>query len=46
MYKVFVGDKPIILTSVVEKETNFKNYLLSTVNMAKVIRRLNRSIFK
>ena len=41
MYKVFVGDKPIILTSVVEKETNFKNYLLSTVNMAKVIRRLN-----
>lgn len=43
MYKVFVGDKPIILTSVVEKETNFKNYLLSTVNMAKVIRRLNRT---
>ena len=43
MYKVFVGDKPIILTSVVEKKTNFKNYLLSTVNMAKVIRRLNRT---
>ncbi len=43
MYKVFVGDKPIILTSVVEKETNFKNYLLKTVNMAKVIRRLNRT---
>ena len=43
MYKVFVGDKPIILTTVVEKETNFKNYLLNTVNMAKVIRRLNRT---
>ena len=43
MYKVFVGDKPIILTTIVEKETNFKNYLLSTVNMAKVIRRLNRT---
>ena len=43
MYKVFVGDKPIILTTVVEKETNFKNYLLKTVNMAKVIRKLNRT---
>ena len=43
MYKVFVGDKPIILTTVVEKETNFKNYLLKTVNMGKVIRRLNRT---
>lgn len=43
MYKVFVGDKPIILTNKVEKETNFKNYLLKTVNMAKVIRKLNRT---
>ncbi|WP_396601806.1 NUDIX hydrolase [Algibacter sp. R77976] len=43
MYKVFVGDKPIILTTVVENETNFKNYLLKTVDMAKVIRKLNRT---
>lgn len=43
MYKVFVGDKPIILTTVIEKETNFKNYLLKTVNMGRVIRRLNRT---
>lgn len=42
MYKVFVGDKPIILTTKVEQETNFKNYLLKTVNMAKVIRNLNK----
>ncbi|OEJ99072.1 NUDIX hydrolase [Flavivirga aquatica] len=41
MYKVFVGDKPIILTTVVEKESNFKNYLLKTVNIKKVIRKLN-----
>ena len=41
MYKVFVGDKPIVLTTVVEKETYFKNYLLKTVNMAKIIRKLN-----
>ncbi len=41
MYKVFVGDKPIILTTLVEQETNFKNYLLNTVNIGKVIRELN-----
>jgi ADP-ribose pyrophosphatase YjhB (NUDIX family) len=41
MYKIFVGDKPIILTTVVEQETNFKNYLLNTVNMGKVIKELN-----
>ena len=41
MYKIFVGDKPIILTTVVEQETNFKNYLLDTVNIGKVIRELS-----
>ncbi|MBD0830650.1 NUDIX hydrolase [Aestuariibaculum sediminum] len=41
MYKVFVGDKPIILTTKIEEETNFKNYLLDTVNIRKVIRELN-----
>ncbi|WP_372755565.1 NUDIX hydrolase [Mariniflexile sp.] len=41
MYKVFVGDKPIILTTKVEQETNFKNYLLDTVNIGKVIKELN-----
>lgn len=41
MYKVFVGDKPIILTTLVEQETNFKNYLLDTVNIGKVIKELN-----
>lgn len=40
MYKVFVGDKPMILTTKVEEETNFKNYLLDTVNIRKVIREL------
>ncbi|HLT53674.1 MAG TPA: NUDIX domain-containing protein [Flavobacteriaceae bacterium] len=41
MTKVFVNDKPIILTSVIEEETNFKNYLLNSVNIGKVIRELN-----
>ncbi|WP_142785455.1 NUDIX hydrolase [Changchengzhania lutea] len=43
MYKVFVGDKPIVLTTVVEKESNFKNYLLKTVNISKVIKELNKT---
>lgn len=43
MYKVFVGAKPIVLTTQVEKETNFKNYLLNTVNIRKVIKELNNT---
>ncbi len=42
MYKVFVGDKPIILTTQVEAETDFKNYLLKTVNIGKVIKELKQ----
>ncbi|WP_298237951.1 NUDIX domain-containing protein [uncultured Algibacter sp.] len=41
MYQVFVGDKPIVLTNKVELENGFRNYLLDTANMAKVIKRLN-----
>jgi 8-oxo-dGTP pyrophosphatase MutT (NUDIX family) len=41
MYKVFVNDKPIILTTKVKKEKHFKNYLLSTVNIGKIIKELN-----
>lgn len=40
MYKVFVGDKPIILTTLVEEENNFKNYLLKKVDINKVIKKL------
>ena len=46
MYKVFVNDKPIILTTKVEEETNFKNYLLSTVQIGKVIRELQTTSLK
>ena len=41
MYKVFVNDKPIVLTTNVEQETNFKNYLLNTANIGKLIKELN-----
>lgn len=43
MYKIFVGDKPIILTTVVAPETNFKNYLLETVVIEDVIKLLNQT---
>lgn len=46
MHRVFVGDKPIILTTVVEKEEGFKNYLLKTADMGRIIRKLNRTKLK
>ncbi|MFT5847523.1 MAG: 8-oxo-dGTP pyrophosphatase MutT (NUDIX family) [Psychroserpens sp.] len=46
MYHIFVNDKPIILTTKVEKEDGFKNFLLSTVNIGKVLRTLNSSDLK
>lgn len=46
MYRIFVNDKPIILTTEIEKEQGFKNYLLSTVNIGKVIKELNSSSIK
>lgn len=41
MYRVFVNDKPIVLTTVAESETYFKNYKLNDVKLPKVIRKLN-----
>jgi 8-oxo-dGTP pyrophosphatase MutT (NUDIX family) len=42
MYQIFVGDKPIILTTKVERETNFKNYLINSCNITKVLRDLRK----
>ncbi|WP_111309319.1 NUDIX hydrolase [Confluentibacter sediminis] len=41
MYKVFVNDKPIVLTTVEEPETYFKNYKLKQVKLSRIIRELN-----
>ncbi len=41
MHTIYVGDKPIILTSELNKESNFKSFLLKTVNIGKVIKTLN-----
>lgn len=46
MYKVFVNDKPIVLTTEVSKETDFKNYLLKTVKIGKVIKDLRKPSIK
>ncbi|WP_439151995.1 NUDIX hydrolase [Winogradskyella sp.] len=41
MYTIYVGNKPIILTTEIEKETNFKTFLLKSANIGKVIKLLN-----
>jgi ADP-ribose pyrophosphatase YjhB (NUDIX family) len=46
MYQIFVNDKPIVLTTQVEQEHDFKNYLLSKVNIGKVIKELNTTNLK
>ncbi|WP_138434798.1 NUDIX hydrolase [Winogradskyella algicola] len=46
MYTIYVGDKPIILTTKVEKETDFKSFLLKSVNIGKVIKILNSTDLK
>lgn len=37
MYKVFVNDKPLFLTSTVEKETDFQTFLLESVDIEQLI---------
>ncbi|MBF8150412.1 NUDIX domain-containing protein [Winogradskyella sp. F6397] len=46
MYTIYVGDKPIILTTEVKQETDFKSFLLKSVNIGKVIKTLNNSDLK
>ncbi|NNE32108.1 MAG: NUDIX domain-containing protein [Winogradskyella sp.] len=46
MYTIYVGDKPIILTSEHLRETDFKSFLLKTVNIGKIIKTLNKTDLK
>jgi 8-oxo-dGTP pyrophosphatase MutT (NUDIX family) len=46
MNTIYVGDKPIILTTEIKKETDFKSYLLKSVNIGKVIKKLNTTDLK
>jgi 8-oxo-dGTP pyrophosphatase MutT (NUDIX family) len=46
MHKIFVGDKPIILTTEPKEEMGVKNYKLKPVILRRVIRKLNNSATK
>ncbi|MFP9114388.1 NUDIX hydrolase [Flavobacterium sp. RHBU_3] len=40
MYKVFVNDKPLFLTSTVEKETDFQLFLLESIDIEQLISKI------
>lgn len=40
MYKVFVNDKPLFLTSTVEKETDFQLFLLESIDIEQLIAKM------
>jgi len=46
MQKIFVGNKPIILTTTVESEKDFKNYLIDSVDIHKVLHNLKKEKYK
>lgn len=46
MYYIFVNDKPIVLTTLVEKETDFKNFLLKDVDIEQVLKVLKKKKIK
>lgn len=46
MQKIFVGNKPIVLTTKVEPESDFKNYLIDTVDINKVLHHLKKEKYK
>lgn len=46
MHKVFVNNKPIILTTEIHRENGFKNYLLREVNIGKIIKDLKETKLK
>lgn len=42
MYKIFVGNKPILLTTEVDPESNFRNYLIDTVDISNVLTQIKK----
>ncbi len=42
MYRIFFNDKPIILTTKVEKETDFKNFLLKDISINSILETLSK----
>lgn len=46
MYKIFVNEKPLFLTNTIEKETDFKVFLLETANVEQIIIKLFQNKFE
>lgn len=46
MYKIFVGNKPIVLTTELETETDFKNFMIDSVDINKVLAKLKKDKYK
>ena len=46
MQKIFVGNKPIILTTEVKKEIKFKNFLIDSVGIEKILSTLKKDKFE
>ena len=46
MQKIFVGNKPIILTTEVKKEINSKNFLIDSVGIEKILSTLKKDKFE
>lgn len=40
MYKVFVNDKPLFLTNQIQKETDFQLFLLDSIDITRLVRKL------
>lgn len=46
MQKIFVGNKPIVLTTKIEKETDFKNLMIDSVDIIRVLQLLKKNKYK
>lgn len=46
MFKIYVGDKPIMLTDQILKEDGFKNYLIKSAPIGNILKQLNDTKLK
>ena len=42
MQKIYVGNKPIVLSTKVEKENNFKNLMIDSIDIHEVLNLLKK----
>lgn len=46
MQKIFVGNKPIVLTNIKEPETDFKNFFVEDISLAPILKALKKDKYK